>query len=70
MRCLILEEKVRFLQNSEGNYHFKELFTGMDLEEETKEKVIKQLDIICEYEKRINTHPNVELMYSSLFIEL
>lgn len=67
---LILEEKVRFLQNPDGNYHFMELFTGMDLEKENVNDVIKQLDIICEYEKRINTYPNVELMYSSLFIEL
>lgn len=66
---LILEEKVRYLQNPDSDLHFMELFRGLDPEEDVK-NVIKQLDIICEYEKRINTYPNVELMYSSLFIEL
>ena len=33
-------------------------------------QTIKQLDIICEYEKRLNSYPNIDLMYASLFIEL
>lgn len=67
---LILEEKVRFLQNPSQECHFIELFKGIDLEETDINEVIRQLDILCEYEKRINTYPNVELMYSSLFVEL
>jgi DNA polymerase-3 subunit delta' len=66
---LILEEKIRYLQNPDKECHFIELFKGLDSDTDISE-VIRQLDIICEYEKRINTYPHVELMYSSLFVEL
>ncbi len=67
---LFLEEKIHYLQEPTPKNHFIEVFKMMDFKKEDIKQVVKQLDIICEYEKRINNYPNVELMYASLFIEL
>lgn len=67
---LFLEEKIHYLQEPTLKTHFIEVFKMMDFKKEEIKQVVKQLDIICEYEKRLNNYPNVELMYASLFIEL
>lgn len=67
---LFLEEKIHYIECPTIKYHFIDIFKTMNPDEENIKKVIKQLDTICEYEKRLNNYPNVELMYASLFIEL
>lgn len=67
---LFLEEKIHYIQEPTIKNHFIEVFKLLDTNKEDIEEVIRQLDIICEYEKRLNSYPNVELMYASLFIEL
>lgn len=67
---LFLEEKIHFIESQTLDRHFIEVFKEMDLSKEDIKETIKQLDIICEYEKRLNSYPNIDLMYASLFIEL
>lgn len=67
---LFLEEKIHYIQEPTIKNHFIDVFKMLDTNKEDIKEVIKQLDIICEYEKRLNNYPNVELMYASLFIEL
>ncbi|MBQ8293220.1 MAG: AAA family ATPase [Bacilli bacterium] len=67
---LFLEEKIHYLENPTLENHFVEVFSRLNLDKENVKDVIKQLDVICDYEKRLNTYPNAELMYASLFIEL
>ncbi len=67
---LFLEEKIHYIENPTKNIHFYDVFKGMDVYDEDIKEITRQLDVICEYEKRLNNYPNVELMYASLFLEL
>ena len=67
---LFLEEKIHYIESPTLDKHFVEVFKELDLDNVDIKETIKQLDTICEYEKRLNSHPNADLMYASLFIEL
>lgn len=67
---LFLEEKIHYIESPTLERHFVEVFKELDLSCVDIKNTIKQLDTICEYEKRLNNHPNTDLMYASLFIEL
>ncbi len=67
---LFLEEKIHYIENPTGNIHFMDAFQGLDIYKADLKEVTRQLDVICEYEKRLNNYPNVELMYASLFLEI
>lgn len=66
---LIYKEILYTLSGNEPE-HFKELVEQSKRTDLTKEKVISNLNLLNNYEERLNYNVNIDLLYTSLFTQL
>lgn len=66
---LIYQELLKKASGEESNY-FKSILDGVKMEQLNKQRILEDLNILNMYEERLNYSVNLDLFYTSLFVEL
>ena len=66
---LIHQELYKKADGEETNY-FNSILDNIKVEQLNKQVILNDLELLNQYEERLNYHVNTDLLYTSLFIEL
>lgn len=67
---ILIHQEIFKKADGETNLYFKNILDQIKEEQINKQTVLDDLEILNKYEERLNYHVNIDLLYTSLFIEL
>lgn len=67
---ILIEQELLKKADNIPNYYFKNILDNVKDEQINKQKVLEDLNILNKYEERLNYNVNIDLLYTSLFVEL
>lgn len=67
---ILIHQELFKKANGEKTVYFNSVLDNIKVEQINKQKVLDDLELLNKYEERLNYHVNVDLLYTSLFVEL
>ena len=67
---ILIHQELFKKANEESIMYFNSVLDNIKVEQINKQQVLNALELLNKYEERLNYHVNVDLLYTSLFVEL
>lgn len=67
---ILMEQELLKVASGVENTYFKSILSTIRADQISSQRVLNELEILNKYEERLNTFVNIDLLYTSLFIEL
>ena len=67
---ILIHQELFKKANDENTLYFNSILDNIKPEQINKQQVLNDLELLNMYEERLNYHVNVDLLYTSLFVEL
>ena len=67
---ILIHQEIFKKADGESKLYFTNILDQIKEEQINKQKILDDLELLNKYEERLNYHVNIDLLYTSLFIEL